>query len=156
MRLFRETTLERFLQHNKPIFWRERATHPLVRNHRSLFSFPLPLSYIEKRFVPKHNPHLFKVQRVFQSLESFGDLPKEISEAWRMRSGGITGSRKLVKTRLREVRWQQELRGLKYIVQTRLGVSFVIRVLQFIHQWIDFDLEGHAEVFHRVLRFPLR
>ena len=42
--------------------FRERATHPLVRNHCSLFSFPLPLSYLEKRFVPKHNSHLFRVQ----------------------------------------------------------------------------------------------
>ena len=45
--------------------FREKATHPLVRNHCSLFSFPLSLLYIKKRFVPKHNPHLFKVQKVF-------------------------------------------------------------------------------------------
>ena len=64
--------------------FRERATHLLVRNHCSPFSFPLPLSYLEKTFVPRHNPHLFRVQRVFQSLGSFGDLPKEASEAWWM------------------------------------------------------------------------
>ena len=31
--------------------FRERATHPLVRNHYSLFSFPLSLLYLKKRFV---------------------------------------------------------------------------------------------------------
>ena len=39
----------------------ERTIHPQERNSRSLFSSPLPLSYLERRFVPKHNPHLFKV-----------------------------------------------------------------------------------------------
>ena len=39
----------------------ERATHSLVRNHYNLFSFPLPLAYLERRFVPKHNPHIFRV-----------------------------------------------------------------------------------------------
>ena len=41
--------------------FRERATHPLVRNHCSLFSFALLLLYLERRFVPKHNPHIFRV-----------------------------------------------------------------------------------------------
>ena len=73
-----------------------------------------------------------------------------------MQSGSIAGSRKLVKIRLREVRWQQELGGLKCIGQTRLRGSFIIRVLQLIHQWIDFDLKGCEEVFRRVLWFSLR
>ena len=77
---------------------RERATHPLVRNHCSLFSFPLLLLYLEGRFVPKCNPHLFRVQRVFWSLASFEDLPKEVGEAWRMQLGGIARSKKLEKT----------------------------------------------------------
>ena len=59
----------------------------LVRYHCILFSFPLPLSNLKRRFVSKHNPQLFKVQRVFWSLGSFGDLPKGTSEAWRMQSG---------------------------------------------------------------------
>ena len=77
-----EKNLDMFLQHNTthPPF-RERATHPLVRNHYSLFSFPLPLSYLERRFVLKHNSHFFKMQRVFWSLGNFGDLPKEAGEA---------------------------------------------------------------------------
>ena len=100
--------------------FRGRATHHLERNHCSLFSFPLPLLYLKRRFVPKHNPHLFKVQREFWSLGSFGDLPKGADEAWRMQLGNIVGFGKLVKKKLQEVRWQQELRGLKYIGQTRL------------------------------------
>ena len=62
--------------------FRGRATHHLEINHCSLFSFPLPLSYLERRFVPKHNSHLFRVQRKFWSLGSFGDLPKGVGEVW--------------------------------------------------------------------------
>ena len=32
---------------------------------------------------------------------------------------------------------------------------FDIRVLQIIHQWIDFDLESRGEVFRRIFQFPL-
>ena len=41
--------------------------------------------------------------------------------------------------------------------QGRLGLEglFDIRVLQLIHQWIDFDLEGCGEIFCQVLWFPL-
>ena len=79
-------TLDRFSTTHTPIFQRESYSS-LMRNHSSLFSFPLPLSYLERRFVLKHNPHIFRVQRVFQSLGSFGDLPKEVGEAWQMQSG---------------------------------------------------------------------
>ena len=78
-------TLDRFLQHNTLIFQRENYSS-LVRNHSSLFSFPLPLLYLERRSVPKHNLHIFRVQRVFWSLGSFGDLPKEACKVWRRQS----------------------------------------------------------------------
>ena len=78
-------TLDRFSTTHKPIFQRESYSS-LVRNPCSPFSFPLSLSYLERRFVPKHNPYLFKVQRVFWNLRSFGDLPKEAGKAWRMQS----------------------------------------------------------------------
>ena len=39
----------------------ERATHPQEKNPCSLFSSPLPLLYLERRFVPKHNSHLFRM-----------------------------------------------------------------------------------------------
>ena len=57
-RLIRENAREVSKTH--PPF-RERVIHLLVRNHYSLFSFPLPLSYLKRRFVPKHNPHQFRV-----------------------------------------------------------------------------------------------
>ena len=134
------------LQHNTPIFQRESYSS-LVRNHCSLFSFPLPLSYLERRFVLKHNPHIFKVQRVFWSLGSFRNLPKEANEAQRMQSGVFARSGKLVKTILREVRWQQELGGLKYSGQTKLGGSFIIRVLQ-LYSLVDrFRLERSQRGF---------
>ena len=95
--------------------FRGRATHHLERNHCSLFSFPLPLSYLERRFVPKHNSHLYRVWRVFWNLGSIWDLQKEADKAWQMQWGGIVGFGKLVKTKLREVHWQKEFRGFKYI-----------------------------------------
>ena len=154
VRLYSERKPQVSLYNTTHLPFRERSS--LVRNHYSLFSFPLPLSYLERRFVPKHNPHLFRVQRVFWSLRSFRDLPKEAGETWRMQLGSIAGSRKLVKTRLQEVHQQQKLGWLKYIGQTRLGGSVVIHVLQLIHEWINFDLEGCGKVFHKVLRFPLQ
>ena len=69
----------------------------LVRNHSNLFSFPFLLSYLEWRFVPKHNPHIFKVLRVFWSFGSFGDLPKEANHLADA-IGHIARSRKLEKT----------------------------------------------------------
>ena len=75
-----------FFTTHTPIFQRESYSS-LERNHYNLFSFPLPLSYLERRFVLKYNPYLFRVQRGFWNLGNFGDLPKEVSEAWRMQSG---------------------------------------------------------------------
>ena len=48
------------IQHNTPIFQKESYSS-LVRNYCSLFSFPLPLSYLKRRFVSKQNSHIFKV-----------------------------------------------------------------------------------------------
>ena len=53
-------TLDRFFTTHTPIFERESYSS-LVRNHCILFSFPLLLPYLERRFVPKHNPHIFRV-----------------------------------------------------------------------------------------------
>ena len=78
IRLFKE-------KNPRQVFYNTHA-HLLVKNPCSLFSFPLTLSYLERRFVPKHNPHIFKVQRVFQSLGCFEDLPKEADKAWWMQS----------------------------------------------------------------------
>ena len=57
-RLIKENPREVSTKH--PPF-RERVIHPSVRNHYSLSSFALPLSYLERRFVPKYNPHQFRV-----------------------------------------------------------------------------------------------
>ena len=73
----------------------------LVRNHCSIFSFPLPLSYVERRFVPKHNSPT-------QSVESILELGKLWEIAKRSRwgladaIGRIAGSGKLNKTQFRE------------------------------------------------------
>ena len=57
-----------------------------MRNHSNFFSFPLPLSYFERKVILKLNSHKFRVESVFWSLGSFRDLPKKVSEAWQMQS----------------------------------------------------------------------
>ena len=129
-----------------PIFQRESYLS-LVRNHSSLFSFPLPLSYLERRFVSKHNLHLFRVQKVFWSLGSFRDLPKEAGEAWWMQSGI-----------LRDPESQRRHDSVKSICSRslegsntfgRLGLEGLLLFVysNFILQWIDYRLEGSREVF---------
>ena len=54
-------TLDRFSTTQHTHFLERESYSSLVRNHSSLFSFLLPFSYLERRFVPKHNPHLFRV-----------------------------------------------------------------------------------------------
>ena len=53
-------TLDRFFTTHTPIFERESYSS-LVRNHYSFFFFPLPVLYLERRFVPEHNSHLIRV-----------------------------------------------------------------------------------------------
>ena len=90
-------TLDRFSTTHTPIFLRESYSS-LVRNHCSLFSIPLPLTYLERRFVPKHNPHLFKVLRVFWSY--WEALEEAKDDRCNMKL--VAGSGELDKTRFRE------------------------------------------------------
>ena len=85
----------RFLQHT-PILQRE-CYSSLVKNHCSIFSFLLLVSYLERRFVPKHNPHLFNVQSVLELGKFWGFAKKnrlELVDA----IGRIARSKKLEKT----------------------------------------------------------
>ena len=109
-----------FLQHNIPIFQRESYSF-LVRNHSRLFSFPFPFSYLERRFIPKHNPHLFRVQRVFQSLGSFRDLPKEVGEVWQMQSGILRDLESQTRHGSKKPYWSKSLEGLSTL--GRLGLE---------------------------------
>ena len=57
-----------------------------MKNHCSLFSISHSLSYLKRRFVPKHNSYIFRVQRVFWNLGNFEELSNEANEAWWMQS----------------------------------------------------------------------
>ena len=57
---FRKKTLDGFSTTHTSIFLRESYSS-LKRNHSCFFSFPLSLLYLERRFVPEHNPHIFRV-----------------------------------------------------------------------------------------------
>ena len=54
-------TLDRFSTIQNTHLLKRESYSSLMINHYSLFSFPLPLSYIERRFVSKHNPQIFRV-----------------------------------------------------------------------------------------------
>ena len=70
-------TLDRFSTTHTPFFQRENYSS-LVRNRSSLFSFPLPLSYLERRIVPKYNPHLFsECRECFGAWKALGIFQKK-------------------------------------------------------------------------------
>ena len=139
-------TLDRFFTMHTPIFQRESYSS-LVRNHCSLFSFPLPLSYLKRRFVPKHNPHLFKVQRVFWSLGSFGDFPKEVGEAWQMQSSVLWDLESQRRHDSEKFIGSRRLEGSSTLGRLGLEGLLLFVYSNFILQWIDFNLEGRGEVF---------
>ena len=119
----------------------------LVRNHCSFFSFPFPLSYLERRFVPKHNPHLFRVQKVFWRLGSFGNLPKEADEAWRMQSGVLRNPKNQRIHDPKKFVGSRSLEGSSILGKLGLKGFLLFVYSNFILQWIDFDLEGCGEIF---------
>ena len=138
-----------------PIFQRESYSS-LMRNHSNLFSFSLPLLYIERRFVPKYNLYLFRVQRVFWSLGSFGDLPKEASEAWRMQSGVLRDSKSQIRHGSEKPCWSRSLEGLGILGKLGLEDLLLFAYFNLLSSRSIYRLEGGEEVFRRVLRFPLR
>ena len=144
-----------FLQHNTPIFQRDSYSS-LVRNHFSLFSFPFPLSYLERRFVSKHNLYLIKVQRVFWNLGSFGDLPKKAGKVWRMQSGVLRDPKSQRRHDSEKSVGSRNLEGSSTWGRLNLEGFLLFVYSNFILQWIHFNLEGHREDFRLVLQFPLR
>ena len=128
------------------IFQRESYSS-LVRNHCSLFSIPFSLSYFERRFVPKHNPHLCRVQRVFWSLASFGELSKEVGEAWWMQLGVLWDPESQTRHNSEKPYWSRSLEVIG--TSGRLGLEGLLltHVSQLIVQWIDYRLEGQWRGF---------
>ena len=146
MRPFREKNPRQvFYNTHTPIFQRESYSS-LVRNHSSLFSFPLLLSYIEMRFVLKHNPHIFRVQRVFWNLGSFGNLPKEAGEAWRMQSGILRDSENQTRHGSKKLCWSKSLEGLGTL--GRLGLKGLLLFVypNLLSARSIYYLEGGGEV----------
>ena len=128
--------------------------------HTHLFErellIPPSLSYLERSFVPKHNSHLFIVQRVFWSLGSFKEFLKEAGEAWRMQSGGLRDLESQTRHGFEKPCWSRSLEGLGTAGRLDLEGLLLTHVSQLTVQWINYRLEGSKEVFHRVLRFPLQ
>ena len=156
MRPFREKNPRQVFYNTHTHLLERESYSSLVRNHSNIFSFPLSLSYLERRFIPKHNPYLFRVQRVFWSLGSFGDLPKEVSEAWRMQSSVLRNLESQIRHGFEKPYQSRSLEGLSAL--GRLGLE---GLLLFVYPNLLFSgsiyrLGGGGEVFRRVLRFLLR
>ena len=134
-----------FLQHT-PIFQRESYSS-LVRNNSSLFSFPLPLSYIKRRFVPKHNPHILRVQKVFWSLGSFGDLPKEVDETWWMQSDVLWDLESQRRHDFEKSFGSRSLEGLSTFGKLGLESILLFVYFNFILQQIDLPIGGRRRGF---------
>ena len=141
-------TLDKFFTIHTSIFQKESYSS-LVRNHSSLFSFPLPLSYLERRFVPKHNLLLFRVQRVFWSLGNFGDLPKEVGETWQMQSGVLWDPESQTRHGSKKPCWSRSLEGLGTL--DRLGLEGLLLFVypSLLSSGSIYCLEGGGEVFRR-------
>ena len=97
-----------------------------------LYCFNALYANIEPWILSVFQSELLKqIKRPFKVLKAMfrcecSNRPLVLEEAieWQMQSSGIAGFKQLVKTRLRAVSWQQELRGLKYNWQIWLGGSF--------------------------------
>ena len=123
----------------------ERVTHPCVKIPQQSLLLSLPHCYTLRRdLYPKHNSHLFKVQRVFTNLGSFRDLPKEASEAQRMQSGVMRDPESQRRHGFEKPCQSRSLEGLLLLVYPNLLSSRSI-----------YCLEGSRGVFHQVLQFPL-
>ena len=155
-RLFREKNPRQVFYHTHTHLSKRESYSSLVRNHFSLFFFPLSLSYLKRRFVPKHNPHLFRVQRVFQSLKSFGDLPKESGEAWWMQQGVLRNPESQRRHDFEKSIGSRSLKGSSTLGKLGLEGLLLFVYLNLLSSGSIYRLKGGKEVFRRVLRFPLR
>ena len=111
-----------------------------MRNYSSV-------SYLERRFLPKHNPYIFKVQRVFWSLGSFRDLPKEAGEAWQMQPSVLHDSKSQRRQGFIKLVGSRSLEGSTS--WGRLGLEgFLLFVYSnFILQWINLPVGGQRRGF---------
>ena len=111
-----------------------------MRNYSSL-------SYLERRFLPKHSPHIFRVQRVFWSLGSFRDLPKETGEAWQMQSGVLHDPKSQRRQGFIKSVGSKSLEGSSS--WGRLGLEGLLLFIysNFILQWINLPVGGRRRGF---------
>ena len=124
-----------------------------MRNHLSLFSFSLPLSYLERKFVPKYNPHIFRVQRVSWSLGNFGDLPKKAGKAWRMQSGVLRDPENQKRHDSEKPCWSRSLEGLGTLGKLGLEGLLLVVYPNLLFSGSIYRLGGSGEVFRRILQF---
>ena len=144
---FREKNPRQVFYNTQTHLLERESYSSLVRNHSSHFSFPLPLSYLERRFVPKHNPYLFRVQRVFWSLGSFGDLPKEVGEAWRMQLGVLRNPESQRRQGFIKLVGSRSLESSSTLGRLGLEGLLLFVYSNFILQWIDLPLGGWRRGF---------
>ena len=154
-RLFKEKN-PRYIFYNTHTHLLEREL--LILSEKSLqpLFLPSPIAIPERRFVPKYNLHLFRVQKVFQSLGSFGDLPKEAGKAWWMQSGILRDPESQRRHDFEKSIGSKSLKDSSTLGRLGLEGLLLFVYFNFILQWIDFNLEGRGEIFRQVLLFFLQ
>ena len=92
---------------------------------------------------------------MFWSLGSFGDLPKEAGEAWRMQSGILRDLKSQTRHGSEKTCWSRSLEGIGTL--GRLGLEDLLLFVypNLLSSRSIYRLEGDGEVFHQVLQFPL-
>ena len=135
-RLVFYNTHTHLLERELPILC-EKSLQPLL--------LPSPIVIPSEEICNKHNPHLSRVQKVFWSLGSFGELPKETGKAWQMQSGVLRDSESQTGHGSKKFCWSRSLEGF---CAGRLGLKGLLltHVSQLIVQWIDYRLEGGGKV----------
>ena len=88
-------------------------------------------------------------------MGNFGDLPKEVSEAWRMQSGILRDPESLTRNGSEKPCWSRSLEGLGTLGRLGLEGLLLFMYPNLLSSGLIYRLEGGKEVFRRVLRFSL-
>ena len=155
VRLFREKN-PRLVFYNTHTHLFERESYSsLVRNHCSLFSIPLHYHTLRGDLYPNTIHTFLECSECFVSLRSFGDLPKEASEAWRMQPGILQDLESQTRHNSDKPCWSRSLEGLGAL--GRLGLEGLLLFVypNLFSSGSIYHLEGGGDIFRRVLQFPL-
>ena len=93
---------------------------------------------------------------MFWSLGSFGDLPKEASEAWRMQSGLLRDPESQTRHSSEKPCWSRSLEGLGALSRLGLEGPLLFVYPNLLSSGSTYRLESGSEIFRQILQYPLQ